>query len=289
MISWPDSLVVALARRRCVIMIGAGISKNSANAAGKRPATWEEFLRACLDQIHDQECITQLLDQKDYLSACEIIKEKLTLNVFIDKVQAEYQRAGYRHAKIHEHIYNLDASIVASPNFDTIYDSYAGSVSNGTLITKNHTSDDTANYLHGGDTRLLLKTHGSANDPQNIIFTRRDYAEARTKHVLFYEIVKALALTHTFFFLGCGTDDPDIRMLFEDIQFAHGRMPYHYMTLPSGEVHDDLLSIASKSMRVKFLPYSSENGHLELTESLECLVDKVEQYRQEDLKESQKW
>lgn len=289
MIAWPEPLIDSLARRRSVIMIGAGVSKNAVNNVGKRPSTWEEFLKACLDEIEDKTCINTLLSQKDYLSACEVIKEKLTFDVFIDRVQNEYQRAGYRHAKIHEHIYNLDASIVASPNFDTIYDSYALGVSAGTIITKNHTSNDIANYLNGGSTRLLLKTHGSANDPQNIIFTRRDYAEARTKYVLFYEILKSLALTHTFLFLGCGTDDPDIRMLFEDIQFAHGRMPYHYMTLPQGEVHEDLLSISSKAMRVKFLHYSPENGHTELTDSLEQLVEKVEQYRVENLKETLRW
>ncbi|ARD19006.1 SIR2 family protein [Edwardsiella piscicida] len=289
MISWSEPLIEALARRRCVIMIGAGISKNSSNEHGKRPATWEEFLRECLNEIDDKDCITQLINQKDYLSACEIIKDKLTLDVFVDKVQAEYQRAGYRPAKIHGHIYNLDASIVASPNFDTIYDSYAGGISSGTLIVKDHQSDDIANYLLGGDTRLFLKTHGSANDPRKIIFTRRDYAEARTKHVLFYEILKALALTHTFLFLGCGTDDPDIRMLFEDIQFTHERIPYHYMTLPEGEVHNDILNIASKSMRIKFLHYSPDNGHVELTDSLEQLVEKVEQFRFENLKETLKW
>ncbi|EGT4384304.1 SIR2 family protein, partial [Cronobacter malonaticus] len=289
MISWPDPLIKALARRRCVIMIGAGISKNSFNEHGKSPATWEEFLKECLNGIKDKDCITQLINQKDYLSACEIIKDKLTLDVFVDKVQAEYQRAGYRPAKIHEHIYNLDASIVASPNFDTIYDSYAGGVSAGTLIVKDHTSDDIANYLLGGDTRLFIKTHGSANDPRKIIFTRRDYAEARTKHVLFYEILKALALTHTFLFLGCGTDDPDIRILFEDIQFAYERMPYHYMTLPAGEVHNDILGITSKSMRVQFLTYSPDHGHIELTQSLGQLAEKVEQFRVENLKETLKW
>lgn len=78
-------------------------------------------------------------------------------------------------------------------------------------------------------------------------------------------------------------------MLFEDIQFAHGRMPYHYMTLPEGEIHNDLLGIASRSMRVNFLTYSPDNGHSELTDSLEQLVDKVEQYRVENLKETLKW
>ncbi|MFI7837795.1 SIR2 family NAD-dependent protein deacylase [Pseudomonas asiatica] len=289
MIDWPNALIESIARRRCVIVIGSGISKNSTNIHGKRPAAWEEFLRACLVDLQDTAIIEELLNRRDFLSACEIIKNRLGLDPFIDRVQNEYQRAGYRPAKIHEHIYNLDASIVASPNFDNIYDTYAANISAGTIIVKSHTDGEIANYLHGGNTRLLLKTHGSANDPQNIIFTRRDYAAARTKYTLFYEILKALALTHTFLFLGCGTDDPDIRMLFEDIQFAHGRMPHHYMTLPTGEVHQDIIRICAETMRMKFLEYSAENGHLELTESLDDLVSKVEDFRIENLRESQRW
>ncbi len=289
MIAWNPELIEAIARRRCVVVIGAGVSKNSQNSEGKRPATWEEFLRTCATGLNDRECIDSLLERKDYLTACEVLKNKLTADVFINKVQDEYQRAGYKAAEIHKHIYKLDVSIVASPNFDNIYDTYAGSVSDGTVVVKDHTSNDTANYLLGGDNRLILKTHGSANDPQKVIFTRQDYAEARTKYVLFYEILKSLALTHTFLFLGCGTDDPDIRMLFEDIQFAHGRMPFHYMTLPNGEVHFDVLAIASKSMRIKFLEYSPDNGHQELTDSLADLVSKVEDYRANQLCKSMKW
>jgi hypothetical protein len=281
MIDWNEDLVEAIARRRCVIVIGAGISRNSKNRHDSRPKTWEEFLRECAEGIDGDHCINQLLGIKDYLTACELIKDKLTEDVFIDKVQAEYQRAGYFSADIHKYIYDLDASIVATPNFDNIYDTYASSVSNGTVVVKDHTSMDIANYLLGGKNRLILKTHGSADNPQELIFTRKDYAEARTKYVLFYEILKSLALTHTFLFLGCGTDDPDIRMLFEDIQFAHGRLPYHYMTLPHGEVHDDVLKIVSRSMRVKFSIYSPDNGHSELTESLEELVKRVSDHREQ--------
>ncbi|KHT64542.1 hypothetical protein RJ45_05875 [Photobacterium gaetbulicola] len=289
MIEWSPDLIQTIARRRCVIVIGAGVSKNSINDNGKRPDTWEEFLRQCSQEINDKACIEDLLQKKDYLTACDVIKKKLTKDVFIDKVQLEYQRAGYKSADIHSHIYNLDAPIIISPNFDQIYDNYASQTSAGTVIIKDHTSQDTANYLLGGDTRLIIKSHGSANNPEQLIFTRRDYAEARTKYVLFYEILKSLALTHTFLFLGCGTDDPDIRMLFEDIQFAHGRLPFHYMTLPSGEVHCDVLDIAKESMRIRFIEYSAEDGHKELTDSLEDLVIKVEQYRTDELRDSLKW
>lgn len=289
MICWNDELIEVIARRRCVIVIGAGVSKNSKNSDGKRPATWEEFLRSCTKNIVDVDCVNSLLEKKDYLTACEVIKNKLSADVFADKVQQEYQRAGYHPADIHKNVYNLDASIVISPNFDQIYETYAASVSAGTVVVKDHTSDDIANYLLGGNNRLILKTHGSASNPQRLIFTRQNYAEARTKYVLFYEILKSLALTHTFLFIGCGTDDPDIRMLFEDIQFAHNRIPYHYMTLPSGEVHKDVLRIASDSMRIKFLSYSPLNGHSELTESLSELVSKVEEFRDTQLRSNLKW
>lgn len=289
MIEWDKDLVAAIARRRCVIVIGAGVSRNSQNAQGKRPSTWEEFLRNCAQDVRGENCIEDLLQRKDYLTACEVIKNKLTNDVFINKVQREYQLAAYKPADIHKHIYNLDVSIVASPNFDSIYDNYASAVSSGSVLIKDHTSQDTAFYLLGGENRLILKTHGSANTPQQLIFTRQDYAEARTKYVLFYEILKSLILTHTFLFLGCGTDDPDIRMLFEDVQFAHGRTPFHFMTVPAGEVHSDVLSIASRSMRINFIEYSPADGHVELTNSLLELTQRVDDYRATELKETLKW
>ncbi|AKO52328.1 hypothetical protein ABA45_07740 [Marinobacter psychrophilus] len=279
MISWDNSIINAIARRRCVIVLGAGVSRNSTNAKGKRPDTWEDFLKNCVSNLTDVDHINTLISQKDFLTACELIKERMGADDFTEKVQQEYQRSGYRHASIHEQIYKLDSSIVASPNFDNIYDTYASSESASSVVIKDHTSSDIANYLLGGDKRLIIKTHGSANNPTEIIFTRNDYAEARTKYVLFYEILKSLALTHTFLFLGCGTDDPDIRQLFEDLQFTHGRMPYHYMTLPKGEVHNDVLEVASASMRIKFVEYSSDNGHEELSLSLADLVTDVEGVR----------
>ena len=281
MIEWDVELVKAIARRRCVIVLGAGVSRNSTNSAGERPPTWETFLKDCNTQLGNLDHIDKLIEKQDFLTACELIKSKMSVDSFITHVQKIYQRQGYKHAAIHEHIYNLDSSIVASPNFDNIYDTYALTTSSSSVVIKEHTSNDIANYLLGGECRLILKTHGSANNPQDIIFTRKDYAQARTKYVLFYEILKSLALTHTFLFLGCGTDDPDIRMLFEDIQFTHGRMPFHYMTLPKGEVHPEVLSLASDAMRIKFIEYSSDEGHKELTLSLADLVTEVNSYRQE--------
>lgn len=53
MISWPLPLVKDIARRKSVLFLGSGISRNSINAQGKRPPTWEEFLRIASDNISE--------------------------------------------------------------------------------------------------------------------------------------------------------------------------------------------------------------------------------------------
>ena len=291
MIEWPIELVTSLARRRAVIVIGSGVSRNSKNHAGRRPKTWEEFLQFANQTAGNLDIIDLHIQRKDFLTACELVKvalEQGNKEAFINLVQEEYQRPGYQSADIHQHIYNLDQSIVISPYFDVIYDTYARTTSAGSVIEKLHSSPDTIKYISGGENRLLIKSHGSANSPDDVIFTRADYARARTKHQLFYALMRALVLTHTFFFIGCGIDDPDIRMLFEDIQYANDRMPYHYMTLPKGEVDPAVKNIASISMKISFLEYDSVNGHEYLTNSLKTLVGDVEVLR-DSIKASGKW
>ncbi|WP_099431147.1 SIR2 family protein [Pseudomonas mosselii] len=288
MIQWDDEIVSAIARRRSVIMLGSGISRNSVNDAGKRPDTWVDFLTRACERAGNPPSVVELIAQRDYLTACEIIKSRLGDDAFVGLVQTEYQRPGYIPADIHKFIYELDSSIVASPNFDLIYDTYASSASHGTLIKRDHTSNDLLNFVSGGDTRLLLKTHGNADAAHSVIFTRKDYAEARTKYRLFYDLLKSLVLTHTFVFLGCGVDDPDIRALFEDVQYAYGRMPLHFMTLPEGEVSEDILQVASAAMKLKFIKYSPAEGHKELTDSIGELVNLVQE-RRDQLAREQTW
>ncbi|RRD57656.1 SIR2 family protein [Comamonadaceae bacterium OH2545_COT-014] len=200
---------------------------------------------------------------------------------FLEMVQKEFQLKGYKPALIHEHLYNLDCSITISPNFDNIYDDYCRCASSGSFVIKDHTSADIISYLNKSDVRLLIRNHGSANDPDKIIFTAEDYSKARTKYSLFYDVVRSLALTHTFLFIGCGVEDPDLRMLFEDIKFAYGRTPLHYMTTPRGETAPEVLQELGSFMQLRYMEYSPDKSHEELTQSLGELVTLVDEEREQ--------
>ena len=281
MIEWDAELIDAIARRRSVIVIGSGVSRNATNAAGVRPETWEGFLSRESQELGCAVLVKGLLGRRDYLTACQIVSREMGDQIFRKAIKAEYIDKQYSHAKIHELIYALDSSIVLSPNFDVIYETYASAVSKGSLLVRMHHDADIAGYISGGPNRVFVKTHGSASGPGSLIFTYREYAEARTKFRVFYELLKSLVMTHHFLFLGCGIDDPDIRGLFEDVHFAHGQLPSHFMTLPAGQNADQVLKIISENMGLNFIQYDSKDGHLELTESLNELVTSVDALRNE--------
>jgi len=285
---WPKELIVDIARRQCVIFLGAGISRNSKNKAGRQPKTWEMFLSDALKEVKSpRKHIETLIKHNDYLTACEIIKRKLGRDGFIKKLKEEFLAPHYQKALIHEYVFKLDSRIVATPNFDKIYEIYAGAESSGSTIVKHPDDTDVIDHIRG-DGRLILKIHGSIDSPDKMIFTRSEYAEARTKYAPFYHILSALSLTHTFLFLGCGVNDPDIKLLMEDVFFRYPHARKHIMVLPKDSIHNDISQIVSDTMNLNIIQYSHKKNHLELTTSLKRLIEEVEMAR-DDLRKTGNW
>ena len=288
MIAWPEQLVKDLARRRVVVFLGAGVSRNSTNPDGRRPKTWEQFLRDACEGIQPpKKHIQSLLKQRDYLTACEVIRRKIGRDDFIDIVRDEFLTPGYQHAQIHENIFRLDSRIVATPNFDKIHETLANHRARGSIIVKHNYDPDVADAIRD-DGRLILKVHGSIDSPNRLIFTRSEYARARIEHRTFYQVLDALAMTHTFIFVGCGVSDPDVALLLEDAFFRHPASRGHIMLIPRGAMHSEVAAIVGETMNLRMIEYSAADNHRELTESLAELADQVETSR-ERLRTSLNW
>lgn len=283
MIKWPDTLVRDLALRKCVIVLGAGTSMNSQNAFGAKPKSWSAFLEAGVGQIDNRKeraAVKKLIKSNDYLTACELIKGSMGRQTFIDFITAEFQTPGFLPAEIHKHIFKLDSKIVITPNFDNIYDRYAQTESNGTVIVKRYTETDLAESVRTNK-RLIIKMHGSIESANELIFTRSDYAAARSKYWSFYSIFDALAITNTFLFLGCGTNDPDIRLILEDYRYKFQYSREHYFVISKKSNPDSVNRIMEATMNLKMVRYDPRNDFEEFTQSIELLVTLVESKRAE--------
>lgn len=286
MIEWPEYLVEAIARRKSVLFLGSGISANSCNEDGKHPLTWEAFLKDILikraAKLADQkDVIEQMLKINDYLTACEIMVETLGDNDFGELAANEFRRPGYKPSDIHAAVYRLDSRLVLTPNIDKIYEQYAMNESHSTVVAKSYYEEDIAKYLRTDDF-LIIRVHGYVDDVSKIIFTHKQYSEARCKYASFYRILDALMLTHTFIFLGCGISDPDIQLILENMNFLYPGCLPHYFVAPKDTYSREIEQSLLHNRNLELLTYVNSDGtHQQLLSELKELILKVEEKRQE--------
>lgn len=284
MIRWPEKIIESIARHRSVLFLGAGISANAKNKSGKSPATWEEFIKKVVQNQKsrigtNEGDILNLLKQKKYLLACELIVDLIGENEFGEEVQEEFRRPKYLPAEIHKIIYGLDSKIVITTNVDKIYDECAETESHSSVVVKKYCDPDLAKYLRTND-YLVIKAHGTVDETSTMIFTHRQYSSARCNNASFYRLIDSLILTHTFIFLGCGIEDPDIELTFENANFIYDGCPPHYFVTSNGSVADNMQKVLLRNRNLEVITYQNISGcHIELLESLKQLKQDVENYR----------
>lgn len=286
---WPKELVKAIALRDSVLFLGAGVSMNSSNAAGNHPKSWEGFLRTGLEKITDaskKDKINQEIDKGDYLLACELLKMELGKD-FVNLLKDEFVNPHFKVADIHKDIFKLDSRFVITPNFDKIYDSYAVSESYGSVVIKKHTEKDIVDSIRRRE-RIIIKMHGTIDTPNELIFSLRDYAIARTEHSLFYRVLESLLMTKTFIFIGAGINDPDVKLLLENNASMFQTAPQHYFILPQDSLSKESLQVYSSIYNLKFLLFDKTGNYKELLESIHELVGLVEDAKS-DIADTQAW
>lgn len=282
MILWHDRLIQELARRKCVLFLGAGVSRQAVNLAGHRPPLWKGFLETALARCAGSTTeIRRHIRSSDFLTACQLIKSRLGDHDWHDLLESVFATPNYQSAVIHQHVFDLDLPIVATTNIDQIYDRFLASKYAGVAISKSYHDDALGRYIKGDpSTRLVLKVHGSVDNPAAAVFTREQYADARNKYLPFYEALSALIITQTFLFIGYGLADPDIQLILENnARLFKSPTPHFFVT--SDKASPDMISMFERNYSIKIVRYSEKDDHVELSESLEKLVELVAVARSE--------
>ncbi|MEL7527498.1 MAG: SIR2 family protein, partial [Pseudomonadota bacterium] len=186
-----------------------------------------------------QAHITSALRDGDLLNACEWLQQKYGHN-WTARLRTAFSAPRFVPANAHNVIARLDTRIVFSLNFEDILDRALQGVHGGTCVTKRYYDDGVSEFLRGTE-RYLVKVHGSLDETNKLIFTQRQYAEARITAAPFYNAFDSALMTHTFLFLGAGYRDPDINLVLENQNFTYSESHPHYFFAAAG-LHADLKS-----------------------------------------------
>jgi hypothetical protein len=249
---------------------------------------WAEFLKNALEKVGEtnKAVIKTAIADKDFLHAAEWIKSDLDER-WEDFLRATFQTPSFEPADIHSIISDFDSRIVFTLNFEDIYERKVQDAYSGNVVIKSYRDPDVIEYLRG-DSRYVVKVHGSLNSPDSIILTQKDYAEARSKYATFYRSFDAALLTNTFLFIGCGLSDPDVGLLLENQNFNYQKSSPHYM-LAASPINEQLALSMRNNRNLKLVEYDPVcQNHSGLVEELRSLLSLVTEAR-ESMSENLAW
>lgn len=267
MIGWPSSLIREIAARRCVFFLGAGVSASSTDASGRAPKTWGAFLTEATSLVGDaskRRVIKKLIKERKYLLSLQGIRDEANAADYRDLLNTNFNNPVFQPSDLHKCIFDLDARIVITTNFDKIYDRYCATVSDsmpGAFKTISYYSTDLVDEIRS-DTRLIIKAHGSIDDISKMVFTRAEYHRAKHEHSKFYDILKAIFLTHTAIFIGCRMEDPDVLLLLEDVKITASAERPHYVLMKRKSQDVFSMSDWKKTYNICPLEYGPSHGDL---------------------------
>jgi hypothetical protein len=223
-----------------------------------------------------KDSVTSLINSKNYLLTLQGILRELDPADYHTLLNDNFNNPAFEPSELHKIIFDLDARIVVTTNFDKIYENYCHKQSSDGYKTLCYDSTSLVDEIRS-DTRLIIKAHGSINDINKMVFTKSQYHQAKRNHPNFYEILKALFITNTVLLIGCGLNDPDVCLLLEEIKIIGSSAKPYYLLIKQGEHNPIAMEDWRESYNILSLEYGPSQN--DLITDLNTLLDQVTAYR----------
>lgn len=204
-----EDLSLALNRKKLVIFVGAGVSKNSGLP------TWGQMVQIFAEKIgYPMEgrlateeyiripqyyyCMDESIDHSSYYS---LIKSMIPGNI--------------RPNLLDYLIVSLHPKHIVTTNFDTLLDQ----VAKGYRIIR-----EDRDLLTGISAHYLLKLHGDISQPEKLVFKEDDYLQYSETHRLMETLLKSLLIDHIFLFVGYSLNDYNLKTFVSWIDYIAKEM-----------------------------------------------------------------
>ena len=279
----PD-LINDLAERRAVIFVGAGVSAGVTTRSGTRIKLWSQFLEEAAEKLKDSNLkrhAKSLIKQQDYLMACEMISRGMGGVEWEALLKAEYKQIGTP-SELQKLIMRLKQRIILTTNFDLYLEAAWDETNPDATHYPQVVKSITENAFHAfrDSQTYLFKIHGSIDEVETMIFTKKDYSDKAYGNWAYAKFIETVLLTHTVLFVGFSLNDPAIAQVIESYAHNIPNARPHYIFL-AGNHSDKFVEINKDLRRIYIVPYNKKDNHIQLTNIFEKMAEEVEVRRRE--------
>lgn len=281
----PPKLIEAAKRRKLVPLVGAGISRQ----AGEAFPNWRELLdymkeRALAEELikkEESKEIEQLLDRGQFLMVAEALRDRFSSDEYQTILEDKFNPIWAQPVEIHKELFHLHPPLILTTNYDRLLeDAYAAEYGRAVPVLTYRDAPQAQRYLQSSrllERPIVLKIHGTIDDPADIVLSERDYRELIYRQPGYRLFLSAIFLTHIVLMLGFSFADRELMLLLESLResLKHQSHP-DYIFIPK----DSAGSVEMRRLREDFgvhaIPYEPSPGHPEVLEFIIFLVSQIE-------------
>jgi hypothetical protein len=216
----PAALEQALRARECVVFVGAGLS------SGAGLPDWSELVRRLAADLG-----VQPQPRLDYLDLAQWYREQFGPSRLAQVVRETFGAQGLP-TLAHYLLMGLPVRHVITTNYDDLLErALAGLKQHPVRVLR---QEDVAHTGRAGT--YVVKLHGDASHPEDIVISRDDYDEFFQRRPATALLLEGLLLNQAFFFVGYGLRDPNFRQLYSRIarMLRQARRPAFATTFEAG-------------------------------------------------------
>ncbi|UZD21804.1 SIR2 family protein [Algoriphagus halophytocola] len=262
-----DEIVKAIEKNSFGIYVGAGLSM------GAELPSWSQFLNDLISILEKKDIASNRVSEmrdlalipSKYLMLAEEIRS-LIQNDLEKLVREKFEDKSKQPTAVHDALVKIKSKFIITTNYDTLIErALVKNFSNFFPTVYTYKDASSINYsLWNGDF-FVLKAHGDAKTPKEIILTERDYRNIIYNQMGYQSILHAIFSTNSILFLGVSLDDPELTLLLRYIHnIFHGGTPNHYALLPKDKITATEIENWRKDFNIHIITYDPKDNHVEV-------------------------
>ena len=260
----PADLCAALSAGDCVLFVGAGMSR------GAGLPDWTELIDRLAADLHLKPPA-----RFDYLDLAQWYAEQFGRDALGKAVHDTFHHAcaALRPTLAHYLLLSLPIRIVITTNYDNLLERALAALKRYPLRILRQ--EDVPRTGRGPGVHVV-KLHGDAAHPDEIVLTRDDYDEFFQRRPAMALLLEGLMLNRTFFFVGYGLKDPNFRQIYSRItrMLANASRPAYATTFETAGGAGEHLTRQWASKRLNLIGMPGDSRE-EQEHAFLCFLDRL--------------
>lgn len=216
----------AILQNNLVIFAGSGLSTKF------NLPNWKKLVIDVINEIGKEDFKTLIpVLEMDVMQPIEVLQKIQTEHTSVKSyIRKNFNISSSADFELHKKIIELSGQIITT-NYDNAFEL----ASNNSIIPSSYTDSFNINEISKNGAPYIFKLHGSYNEPSNCIIFEGDYSKLYSSNQGAVEKLKTIFSEKTLLFVGFSFNDPDINLIFNNLDKAFGNNNRHFIITKESE------------------------------------------------------